>query len=187
MNNAQYVKAAMATMSDKWYGDRVALVFLVEALRGASEQAAKLDSVKKAMFYGRDFEAFEKTAKHAVVDSVMPRVAAYDVTDDRERARRILHGIIGIITEAGELSDALLTAIESGTPLDLVNIIEEVGDTQWYVAAIADALDVPIDAFHTINIAKLKERYGLAFSEIDANVRSLNEERSVLNVLVGSI
>jgi hypothetical protein len=51
-------------------------------------------------------------------------------TDEKEQ--RVLHGIIGICTEAGELLKAL--HFEEGR--DKINIKEELGDVTWYIAIL---------------------------------------------------
>lgn len=46
----------------------------------------------------------------------------------------ILHAAIGLVTESGELLEAIDGYIFNGTPYDKVNLIEELGDTSWYHA-----------------------------------------------------
>ena len=42
------------------------------------------------------------------------------------------HGIIGILTEAGELGDTIKRHVFYGEELDVENIIEELGDLLWF-------------------------------------------------------
>lgn len=93
---------------------------------------------------------------------------------------RLLHGGIGLATEAGEFLDALKKHVFYGKPLDRVNLSEELGDLFWYCAIIADELDVPFEQIMNTNIAKLKARYGEKFSEERADKRNLQAERSIL-------
>jgi hypothetical protein len=51
--------------------------------------------------------------------------------------RELDYTILGLCSETGELGEAFLT----GTPEDLLS---EMGDCYWYVAAVADALKLPL-------------------------------------------
>jgi len=72
---------------------------------------------------------------------------------------RLLHGMIGMCTEAGELLDALKRHFyyvkEDGTRKDLdeVNLLEEVGDLCWYMAIITDVMD--LDFVKNVNDAMI--------------------------------
>lgn len=57
---------------------------------------------------------------------------------------RILHGIIGVVTELGEAIDALKKSLYYGKELDIVNLKEEIGDILWYLSILTDALDIKI-------------------------------------------
>ena len=45
---------------------------------------------------------------------------------------RLLHGVIGLVTETSELLDAIKKSLFYGKPLDKTNLIEELGDLLWY-------------------------------------------------------
>ncbi|MCB9063007.1 MAG: nucleoside triphosphate pyrophosphohydrolase family protein [Halobacteriovoraceae bacterium] len=93
---------------------------------------------------------------------------------------RLLHGAIGLATESGEFLDALKKHIYYGKELDRVNLAEELGDLFWYMAIIADELEVNFEPIMSTNIAKLKARYGEKFSEQAAENRDLKTERLIL-------
>lgn len=93
---------------------------------------------------------------------------------------RLLHAVIGLETEVGELQDALKKSIFYGKPLDKVNMAEEMGDLFWYIAILSDALGVSFEEVMSKNIAKLKARYGDKFSETAALERNLTAEREIL-------
>lgn len=94
--------------------------------------------------------------------------------------QRLLHGGIGLATEAGEFLDALKKHIFYGKEVDKVNLREEMGDIFWYCAIIADQLDVDFKEVMERNITKLKARYGDKFTESKANIRDLKTEREIL-------
>ena len=78
---------------------------------------------------------------------------------------RLLHGAMGLCTEAGELMDMLKKHVFYGLPLDLVNAGEEAGDSFWYLALIIDELRTSMRDMLTRNIEKLR----LRFSSLYAN------------------
>lgn len=96
------------------------------------------------------------------------------------RTAALLHYALGIVTEAGELADALKKAVIYGRDLDRVNLIEEIGDLQWYEARLLDHLGSSFGEARGRNIAKLRARYPDGFSEEDALVRDLGTEREIL-------
>ena len=73
---------------------------------------------------------------------------------------RLLHATLGIASEAGELVDAVKKYVFYGAELDEVNLVEEIGDLQWYIATMLDELEVTMNEVLEKNIRKLlkKER-----------------------------
>lgn len=93
------------------------------------------------------------------------------------RIIRLLHSAIGLCTESGEFLDQLKRVLFYGKPLDTVNLIEEIGDQNWYQAIAIDELKTTIGHIQQININKLAARYGETFSELKALSRDLQAER----------
>ena len=56
------------------------------------------------------------------------------------KAAHILHMSIGIAGEAGELLDAIKKHVIYGKDLDLENVIEELGDLEFYMEGLRAAL-----------------------------------------------
>lgn len=125
----------------------------------------QLDVYKKKIMYGKDMQEDEVVTTNLNLKS--------------ERQLRLFHGIIGIITEAGELLEALAKN-SKGEELDEVNVAEELGDVTWYCALVAKELGVSYEAQLEKNIAKLKARYGEKFTEESAINRDLETERTIL-------
>jgi NTP pyrophosphatase (non-canonical NTP hydrolase) len=101
------------------------------------------------------------------------------------RAIRLLHAVLGLASEAGEIADQLKKHFFYGKPLDVVNLAEELGDMFWYEALMANELaathpEISFDSIEETNIAKLKKRYGDKFSEQRATHRNLDIERQIL-------
>jgi NTP pyrophosphatase (non-canonical NTP hydrolase) len=93
---------------------------------------------------------------------------------------RIEHSIIGIVTEAGEIMDAIKRAKIYGNKLDRIHLIEELGDLMWYIALLTDELKTSFEEIWDKNIRKLKVRYPEKFTEKKANNRDLQKERHEL-------
>jgi NTP pyrophosphatase (non-canonical NTP hydrolase) len=97
-----------------------------------------------------------------------------------EKMLKLLHGIMGLDTEQGELMDALKKALIYGKPIDDVNILEEVGDSLWYQSLILDAIGKTFADAMDVNVQKLRARYPEKFTEAQALNRNLPKERRVL-------
>ena len=93
---------------------------------------------------------------------------------------RVLHAIMGKLTELGELADAFKKHWFYGAALDLTNVEEEIGDEKWYDAILLDALSLPLSSILAQNEAKLRKRYPNTFSSQDALERDLEGERATL-------
>src|SRR5690606_16662705 len=92
----------------------------------------------------------------------------------------LLHMILGIVTEAGELLDAIMDVIFDGKPLDEVNIQEELGDINWYRVNALLAVGQTPDENDRQNIAKLLARFPHKFDADLAINRDTDAERKVL-------
>lgn len=92
----------------------------------------------------------------------------------------LLHAVMGLVTETGELMDALKKQHAYGKPLDLVNLREEAGDVLWYLPLLCRALGVSLETVAETNIAKLRARYPEKFTSGHALNRDLETERKIL-------
>lgn len=70
-----------------------------------------------------------------------------------------LHAVVGISGEAGELLDAVKKETMYNKKPDLENIIEELGDLEFYMEALRQAYDITREQTIKANIAKLGVRY----------------------------
>lgn len=71
---------------------------------------------------------------------------------------RVVHAILGLATESVELLEALYTAIDANKPIDGINILEELGDLNWYHAIAVDALGGDWEQILQTNLNKLARR-----------------------------
>ena len=83
----------------------------------------------------------------------------------------LLHCAIGISGEAGELLDAVKKLWVYGKPLDNVNVIEEMGDIEFYMQALRSLLGVTREQVLQANIEKLTKRYPVGYTDALAIAR----------------
>lgn len=93
---------------------------------------------------------------------------------------RLIHAFLGLSSEVGELADALKKHIIYGKTLDEINVLEEVGDLEWYCALALRAVKKGMEECMQKNIDKLKARYGDKFTQAAALNRDLEKERRAL-------
>lgn len=101
---------------------------------------------------------------------------------DNPKTIRLLHAAMGLVTEAAEFTDALKKHIFYGKELNEENLLEELGDGNWYESIALDALEREYEIVFKAIIMKLKKRYGASFSEHSALVRNLEEEEKTLSL-----
>lgn len=82
------------------------------------------------------------------------------------KGEHVVNGALGLCGEAGEVADIVKKAYMQGHHFDREHIMKECGDCLWYVAEMAAALGVSMDAMAQMNIEKLKKRYPNGF-EVD--------------------
>lgn len=100
-------------------------------------------------------------------------------------ASRLLHGVIGLTTETGELADGVKRYVWYGREVDLANIAEELGDLAFYLGVICNALGLDLEKVLELNRDKLTKRYGEKFTQEKALNRDLEGERKVLEGKAG--
>lgn len=84
----------------------------------------------------------------------------------------LMHAILGLTSEVGELADAVKKHVIYGRPLDEENIAEEVGDVDWYAGLILTAVRQLRSDIQESNIAKLRKRYPEGYSDFAATARA---------------
>lgn len=88
-----------------------------------------------------------------------------------DAARRLANFGMGLAGEAGEVCDALKKHLYHGHALSREALTEELGDVLWYVVALANTLDLPLEAIVRTNIAKLQARYPEGFDPLRSQRR----------------
>jgi NTP pyrophosphatase (non-canonical NTP hydrolase) len=79
----------------------------------------------------------------------------------------------GVSGEAGELLDAIKAAVIYRKPLDVDNVIEELGDLEFFMEGLRQAIGVSREHVLEQNMAKLAKRYeGFKYSNAAAQERA---------------
>jgi len=84
----------------------------------------------------------------------------------------LIHMALGVAGEAGELVDAIKRHAIYGKSLDVDNVIEELGDLEFYASNIRQSLGLSRELVLERNHAKLAKRYGEKYSNQAAIARA---------------
>lgn len=173
-NPNEYQEAALQTLAPDDLIDfkRVHYGTIRRALREFINAGTTLDHVKKSVVYGRPFPGQLSLGEQPCP---APDLSKIDV--------QVVHALLGIITEATELAQALEAVLFRGADCDAVNLLEESGDIDWYQALLDHVLGATQEERWTTNINKLlRKRYAKSggFTPEEANTRDTEGEREIL-------
>lgn len=85
----------------------------------------------------------------------------------------LLHMTVGVSGEAGELLDAVKKHVIYNKPIDRENVIEELGDLEFYMEGIRQILGINREETLEHNVAKLSKRYAsMSYSDQQAQDRA---------------
>lgn len=102
-----------------------------------------------------------------------PDLIAPTLNDDKVD---LIHAVMGIVGEAGELLDGIKKHVIYDKALDLENVVEELGDMEFYMEQLRQRLGLTRQETLDHNIAKLSVRYaGLNYSDAAAQQRADKE------------
>lgn len=133
---------------------------------GFIEAGKRLDAVKKRVVYN-------KPSACVGTDKRLPYTA---ITADQAH---LIHMAVGIAGEAAELLEPFINNLINNEPLDISNIIEELGDIEFYLQGLRQGLQIERDRVLQENITKLSVRYSsLSYSDAAAQQRADKAETS---------
>jgi len=84
---------------------------------------------------------------------------------------RQLHAALGVVGEAGELSEMVKKHVYYGKPISKVDIIKEAGDVLFYLNVMLDSIGASFSEAMEANIDKLSRRYPSGYSNEAAIAR----------------
>ena len=198
MEKKEFQRLAVRTESivdkiDVTVGDGTAFLAILRSFNAAGEL---LDMYKKHIFYGRPLNvelmkteiatvtAYGEHARDCFVGAANP-IDPLSRPGTLDMDPRIFHALLGTITEHAEIGQAMEKALMGREELDLVNVCEELGDSDWYKALFFEATGISWDDVQEMIIKKLEIRYGdKIFTDGEANKRDLEAERELLEASV---
>lgn len=150
----------------------MALPLIKELLDEQINLSFRMDRLKKYLFYNKN-NGVSLNENFVFDPKVGERIVSNVVV-------RLLHSVLGLSSETGEIMEALVGHVFDGLTLDKINIKEEFGDVSWYTGIGCDAVDTTLLQVLTTNIEKLEVRYPEKFTTYHAENRDLESERKVL-------
>lgn len=100
----------------------------------------------------------------------------------------LLHAAMGIAGEAGELLDAIKKHVIYDKPLDMQNVVEELGDLRFFMQAMQNLLFISDSEIIKHNVDKLSKRYKKGYSNEEAQQRADKQEvTEQTNAIVNAI
>lgn len=111
------------------------------------------------------------------------QLAMRTAKDFGSQRENINHAGLGCVSDAGEFASLVKRHVVYGAALDSVlvidgvaktlqeHMVEELGDTLWFIALAARSLGVSLDEIARQNIDKLRIRYPWKYSDEDALAR----------------
>lgn len=156
----QYQEDTKRTVSDSIHPDKVDADYLVHILYVAMKAIKDVELAKKSLFYGRDLP-----------NSLGDRNAMLAGTGSAEYRRvptNLIHSIMGIVGEAGELAEHLYDTLQGKRfPVEHDKLLLEYGNHLWYHALAYNELGTDFETVGRQNIAKLKARYPNKFENLE--------------------
>lgn len=86
-----------------------------------------------------------------------------------------IHMAVGVSSDAGELLDAVKRWVIYGKPIDMDNVIEELGDVEFFMEGLRQRLGVSREVVLAANMAKLDKRYKEGYTDAEAAARADKE------------
>lgn len=179
LEGLDYVAATELTASNVFSPEQVGVIELGNALTRFVEAANELDKFKKALFRKRNrVESGLPVGEGGIYPFRLHQSLDYALGgmghDD------LVHGIVGVCTESGEMAEILLKLL-AGEKVDEVNVKEEIGDVLWYIARLVKWAGTTFLTEMKRNISKLRARHGAGGFSKDGDInRDLASERTIL-------
>lgn len=170
MPEDRYPALALSTASADLFPERVSTPELVRTITKAVLAAEALDRYKRLLYYA-------VPRRHPDAGEALFGFPSLS----REQTDR-LHAALGLVTEAGEVLDAVATEVFGGGPLDRTNATEEAGDVRWYLALYERSLGLSREGVEQANLRKLALRNGGTTFNAERNAeRDTAAERAALD------
>jgi NTP pyrophosphatase (non-canonical NTP hydrolase) len=111
--------------------------------------------------------------EHSDMVSVLVKDGDAIVGSLNGKSAHLIHMMMGVSGESGELLDAIKKHVIYNKPLDRDNVVEELGDIEFYLEGLRQGLGISREETLRQNIEKLSVRYeGLQYSDTAAQTRA---------------
>ena len=143
--------------------DLASKILLLQALQKGVHTGNYVDTVKKQVIYNKP-QSFP-----APIERLFFPRAEKEFTPAQGN---LAHMSMGILGEAAEVMAVIQDHIEKEEPLDVDNLIEELGDIEFYLEGLRQAIGVSRQKILDTNIVKLRKRYESGYSDQAAQNRA---------------
>ena len=75
-----------------------------------------------------------------------------------EGDQRLIENTLGLVGEAGEVAEKIKKHIRDSNEINSTELVKELGDVLFYVAALANHIGSDLQTVATNNVAKLQDR-----------------------------
>ena len=80
----------------------------------------------------------------------------------KDKGKQLEYGTLALCGEAGELANVVKhISYYKDTSYDGANIVDELSDVLWYVACVADSLNIKLSEIATFNVNKILNKSNL--------------------------
>jgi len=131
----------------------------------------------------KEYAEFVRSLQQQREDRTRYDLNSDDLSEDLDFL--MFHGIMGVITESGELMDLVKKHLIYGRKFDKKKVADEAGDCLFYLMMIIDQCGLTIGDIIDLNVAKLKARYPDGFTKDKANNRDLEAEEKAQHRFLG--
>lgn len=100
-----------------------------------------------------------------ITEAEYAKFVAARFTKRNETEEGLVHAAIGIAGEGGEVLDAVKKMWVYGQQLNRTNVVEELGDLEFYMEALRNLIGATRDEVLYTNIAKLEKRYPTGYTD----------------------
>ena len=143
--------------------DLASKILLLQALQKGVHTGNYVDTFKKQVIYNKP-QSFP-----APIERLFFPRAEKEFTPAQGN---LAHMSMGILGEAAEVMAVIQDHIEKEEPLDVDNLIEELGDIEFYLEGLRQAIGVSRQKILDTNIVKLRKRYESGYSDQAAQNRA---------------
>jgi NTP pyrophosphatase (non-canonical NTP hydrolase) len=175
MHAETYQRLAARTLIDepdsRFTSNEIAV--MIEALDLAAKVGDVMEYIKKGICHRHGFDVAELDGLlHKVREQAIDTRIAYNVPLNVSvpiERQMLVWCALGLCGEAGEIAEIINGA--QWDDFDSTPLVKELGDSQWYAAALCTLIGVSLSDVMAANIAKLEQRYPNGYLSKDSKAR----------------